>query len=302
MTVKRSAIIAISAASGFVLLAGGAAAGAAVAGPIDSSAVIHGCYSPADKNGSHQVILQDTGTNCPRGTTAFSWNQTGPAGPAGPAGLKGDTGATGAAGLQGPQGDKGDTGAQGPPGNDGAPGPAGPAGSPGTGATVASLAAGDGNCANGGASITDGSNNTAYACNGAAGTADLDPFGVVVGQLTPVLAGAQFRPVLFHQVTAPSSGSVYLVNAVVTVTKDSPGEGAVECFWQVDLTHLAQENRFFTLTDAAPTHTITMTLEISVPAGTQSIQYLCGQVGNPATSPLINVHQGDAEMTGFRAG
>jgi hypothetical protein len=39
--VKRSLIIAISAASGLALLAGGAVAGAAVAGPIDSAGVIH---------------------------------------------------------------------------------------------------------------------------------------------------------------------------------------------------------------------------------------------------------------------
>jgi hypothetical protein len=45
----------------------------------------------------------------------------------------------------------------------------GPAGSPGKGATVASLAAGDTHCGTGGASITDGSGNTAYACNGAQG-------------------------------------------------------------------------------------------------------------------------------------
>src|SRR5205807_6660720 len=93
-------------------------------------------------------------------------------GPQGPQGPKGDTGA---AGPQGPQGPKGDTGAQGQPGNDGAPGPAGPAGSPGTGATVAPLAAGDANCANGGASITDGSSNVAYACNGATGTQTSTP-------------------------------------------------------------------------------------------------------------------------------
>jgi hypothetical protein len=34
---------------------------------------------------------------------------------------------------------------------------------------VASLASGDPNCANGGASVTDGNGNTAYACNGATG-------------------------------------------------------------------------------------------------------------------------------------
>jgi hypothetical protein len=39
--------------SAVVLLAVGTAAGAVIAGPIDSSAVIDGCCYPADKNGSH---------------------------------------------------------------------------------------------------------------------------------------------------------------------------------------------------------------------------------------------------------
>lgn len=66
----------------------------------------------------------------------------------------------------------------------GAPGPTGPAGS---GAAVRSLSPGDAICADGGAAITDGNGNTAYACNGApgatgpqgpAGTANMD-YGVV---------------------------------------------------------------------------------------------------------------------------
>jgi hypothetical protein len=45
----------------------------------------------------------------------------------------------------------------------------GQAGAPGQGATVTKLAVGDSHCANGGAAITDGNGNTAYACNGAPG-------------------------------------------------------------------------------------------------------------------------------------
>ena len=164
---KRSATIFISAGVGLVLLAGGTTAGAAIAGgPVDGSGVIHGCWTNAAINGTHVFVLQDAGTNCPKGTTAISWNQQGPAGPAGPAGAigpagpagpKGDTGTQGPAGPAGPAGPKGDTGA------------AGAAGAPGTGATVASLASGDPNCANGGASVTDGNGSTAYVCNGAPG-------------------------------------------------------------------------------------------------------------------------------------
>ncbi len=137
------------------VVAGGTAAGATIAaGPVDGSGVIHGCSSTQALSGSHLFVLQDVGTTCPKGTTAISWNQAGPTGP---------TGATGPAGIQGPTGL---TGAQGP---SGLPGAAGAAGAPGTGASVAPLSSGDPNCANGGASIADGSGRTAFACNGALG-------------------------------------------------------------------------------------------------------------------------------------
>jgi Collagen triple helix repeat (20 copies) len=152
----RNTLITMVAALG--LVAGGTAAGAAIAsGPVDGSGVVHGCFSTQAFNGSHLLVLQDAGTTSPKGTTAVSWNQTGPTGP---------TGATGPAGIQGPTGPTGPTGAQGPAGPTGA---AGAAGAPGPGAAVAPLSSGDPNCANGGASIADGSGKTAFACNGAQG-------------------------------------------------------------------------------------------------------------------------------------
>src|SRR6516162_5802348 len=96
---SRAQIIVISAASGFVLLAAGATAEAAIAGPIDSAGVIYGCYTTkANAAGSHTLVLQDVGTTCPPNTTAIKWNQTGPQGPAGP------VGPAGPAGPAGPQG------------------------------------------------------------------------------------------------------------------------------------------------------------------------------------------------------
>jgi hypothetical protein len=85
----RTSRFMITGAAVVALLSGGAAAGAAAVGPIDSSGVIHGCYYPANTNGSRKIVLQNTGTNCPRGTSAIKWNRTGPAGPAGPAGPPG---------------------------------------------------------------------------------------------------------------------------------------------------------------------------------------------------------------------
>src|SRR4051812_40558712 len=110
MAVRR---IAITAAAAAALLAVGTAAGAAIAGPVDAGGVIHGCYYAADKSGTSQVVLQQSGTTCPKNSTAITWNQTGP---------QGATGAQGPQGAPGVPGPKGDTGAQ------GAAGPQGPAG------------------------------------------------------------------------------------------------------------------------------------------------------------------------------
>ena len=109
MLSKRMALVSAGVAAALAI--GGTAAAASLGGPVDSSGVVHGCYSNAELNGSHVFVLQDAGTSCPKGTTPISWNQTGAAGPAGPAGPAGATGP------------------QGPPGATGSPGATGPAGS-----------------------------------------------------------------------------------------------------------------------------------------------------------------------------
>jgi hypothetical protein len=122
---RRLRTIVLTSAGALALVAGGTAAGAAIAGPVDGSGVIHACYTTAAVKGSHAVVLQDAGSSCPSGTTAVSWNQQGPAGAAGqtgatgPAGPAGPAGAVGSQGPAGPQGPKGDTGAQGPAGPSG---------------------------------------------------------------------------------------------------------------------------------------------------------------------------------------
>jgi Collagen triple helix repeat (20 copies) len=114
----------IAGATTLVLAAGSSIATAAVMSspsPVDSSGVIHGCWSNAELNGSHVFVLQDAGTSCPKGTTAISWNEQGPAGPSGPAGVAGPPGSPGPTGSPGPSG------------------PAGPAGPSGAAGTVSSL-------------------------------------------------------------------------------------------------------------------------------------------------------------------
>jgi hypothetical protein len=112
--------IVLTAAAALALVAGGTAVGASIAGPVDGSGVIHGCY---DSGGNVKVI--DASATCPKGYTALNWSQTGPqgtqgpqgpAGPAGSQGPKGDTGATGPAGAAGPAGPQGPAGPAGPPG------------------------------------------------------------------------------------------------------------------------------------------------------------------------------------------
>jgi hypothetical protein len=122
---------AITGAAALALVAGGTAAGAAIAGPVDGSGVVHACYYSADKNGSSQVVLQNAGTTCPKSTTAITWNQAGPQGAPGPIGATGPQGPTGPIGPAGPTGLAGPTGATGPQGPTGSAGPTGPAGTNG---------------------------------------------------------------------------------------------------------------------------------------------------------------------------
>ena len=95
----RVRIILIGTVSAFVLLAAAAAAGAAIASPIDSSGVIHACYANPTGNAQHAILLENSGTPCPAGMTAISWNQQEPAGPAGAIGPQGPAGPAGPAGA-----------------------------------------------------------------------------------------------------------------------------------------------------------------------------------------------------------
>jgi len=126
----RTAVIA--GAVTLFLAAGTAVAVAVVAGPVDSSGVIHGCYGTTNADGTtHNFVLQNAGTTCPPNTTPISWYQSGPPGPTGPAGLTGATGPSGPAGATGPSGPSGPagpSGAAGSPGANGADGSPGPSG------------------------------------------------------------------------------------------------------------------------------------------------------------------------------
>jgi hypothetical protein len=93
----------ITGAAALIIATGSGVAAAAVmsGGPVDSSGVIHGCWSNRAIDGSHVFVMQDAGTSCPNGTTAISWNEQGSAGPVGPAGPTGPAGPAGTSGIDG---------------------------------------------------------------------------------------------------------------------------------------------------------------------------------------------------------
>lgn len=217
----RTRNIVIASAAVLTLLAGGATAGAAIAAsPIDGFGVIHGCYTSPPVNGMLAIHLVNAGTPCPAGTTAITWNQQGPAGAAGPQGPVGPAGPAGSAGPAGLQGPKGD------------PGPAG------TGAAVSSLASGDPNCANGGASVTDGNGNTAFACNGAQGPkGDIGPTGAPGPQGPPGTASG-----LDALIGTPCNvGTLQAGTLSVTYTRQESGADSVSIA-------CVETNPLFTLT------------------------------------------------------
>jgi len=88
MITKRVALLSAGAAA--VLAIGGTAAATVISGPVDGAGVIHGCNGQAKADGTtHDVVLQNAGTNCPANMTPITWNQNGPQGQAGPTGATG---------------------------------------------------------------------------------------------------------------------------------------------------------------------------------------------------------------------
>jgi len=202
------------------------AAGPQGPGGANGNTLLNGTAAPDNSAGNPGDFYLDVATDMLFGPkTAGGWPATGislagPAGPqgaTGPAGSQGPAGPPGLAGPQGPAGTNGNTilNGTGAPagslGNDGdfyldtaadtLYGPKadgtwpvngtsliGPPGAPGTGATVAAEPAGA-NCANGGAKVTDGNGNTAYACTGATGPTGPAGLAGTTGQQSATVYG-----------------------------------------------------------------------------------------------------------------
>jgi hypothetical protein len=99
--IGRKAVVAGAAILTLATGSGVAAAAVMSGGPVDGSGVIHGCWSNRAFRGSHRFVMQNAGTNCPKGTTAISWNAAGPQGPTGPSGPAGPAGPAGPPGRSG---------------------------------------------------------------------------------------------------------------------------------------------------------------------------------------------------------
>lgn len=100
---------------------------------------------------------------------------------------------------------------------------------------MASLAAGDTRCGNGGASITDGTGNTAYPCNGGTGALDLHSFSVASTAALTLTTGQApaVVPGLSVQVT-PAIASTYFVNADIWLALNCHHSGLWQlCQWPV---------------------------------------------------------------------
>ena len=68
-----------------VLLSSGTTVLAAtISSPVGPGGTIHGCYTTAATNGSHALVLQNTGTSCRADDMAIKWYKQGSPGPAGP--------------------------------------------------------------------------------------------------------------------------------------------------------------------------------------------------------------------------
>ena len=150
-----------------------------------------------------------------------------------------------------------------------------PQGSPGTGATAASLAAGDTRCGNGGASITDGTGNTACACNGGAGALDLHSFSVASTAAltwTPGQAPAVV-PGLSVQVT-PAIASTYFVNAdiwlALNVTATTAAYGSF-----ADGLFIGTGGSYGAVDSSAPNDTIPLSGAVSLSPGAHTIDIRC---------------------------
>jgi hypothetical protein len=141
------------------VLAGGIAWAA-----IGDGGVIQGCY---DSGGNVKVVAA---LPCPKGYTAFQWNQQGPKGDPGP---------------------QGSPGANGTNGQNGAPGEPGKDGVDGVSVTSAPEPAGT-NCPNGGSKFT-ALNGITYACDGANGASGVSGLEYVVAHGVATAGGKYGR-------------------------------------------------------------------------------------------------------------
>lgn len=281
------------------LVAVGGTALATTTGPVNGN-VITGCYTNAEVNGSHAVVLQDGGASCPKGTSAITWNQTGPAGPAGAAGPQGPAGATGATGA---------TGAAGTSGTNGTDGTNGTNGTNGVSPAVVPFTGSEGNCTSGGEAITDANEATTYVCDGTDGTAGpaglagpagpAGPAGSGVSSLDdmngmPCQNGAGTTSVGYGAGTSPVGAGIttYPVSVTCTVpTTGTPGSSEINPIFIYTTVEAANDELLPGLgqTCASTTPAITETGTITNASGSPGAEYYEFNIYPNGTTCNINV-------------
>ena len=301
----------------------------------DGNTVLNGSGTPQPSLGKDGDFYLDTaaaelyGPKANGAWPADGVSLVGSPGATGPAGLTGPPGPQGMTGPQGPSGADGNTvlngtgtpqpslgkdgdfylntGAAvlyGPKANGAWPAAGtsltGSPGAPGKDATVSALAAGNANCPNGGAAITDGSGHTAFACTGAtgpSGSVSTQTFSADATQTVgfPPGGSAVTVPGMTARVT-PTAQSTYFVSANLYLITQDTGSGTLICRPYVDGAPADNLNPTQTMTTNG-TASLTFVDQIAVGAGTHTFDVRCQGFG---TIPVYVVNGGMSVMNGFK--
>jgi hypothetical protein len=264
----RASRIIAAATAGLLLIGGGTAAGAAIAGsgPVDANGVIHGCWSQAELNGSHVLVLQDAGSTCPPKTNAISWSETGPAGPAGPAGPQGTPGTNGTNGTDGTNGNSFLTSAT------------APTGACNNGDSDVALDTDEvWTCASGGWTDT-GSN--IKGSQGAAGEPGPSDAYFTAGPTINTLSSTGSTEIA--QLTLPAGS--YTLQATVSSTNHATTQAALQCNFNIGYFQAMTLSPFGAEGDLVPTGTMDMLAMTTIGAGGGTVGIYCDD--NPGGSDV----------------
>ena len=215
----------------------GAAGVAYATSALSSNAVATSVIQACEKNGSGELRIVDSASECKRQETAIAWNVVGAhglQGPPGIPGLQGPPGAQGIPGTRGTDGAAGTPGAKGEPclasdpacvgpkGDRGDVGPTGPPGAPGAGSGLSSFDAVNGLPCNTGGSHA-GSISTTFAAGSGAVTLICTP--TTLYTLTVTKSGTGAGTVTGSGISCPATcAKDFVAGTTVTLTASAGGQ------------------------------------------------------------------------------